>query len=213
MGNLAELERRMIAAMLGVSVFDVEMTPTSFILRHGDLTTQLKKNANRDYEAYKREVYAASAARYRQQTPGTTYEVKTLFDHFDGFRKWLKSGEQTLPDDYTAYGSYQVRRDVHGTMKQEWMVMLPAYAFGLHIVISLDTLIDLLRLLKSQKVWQVKVRAVPIMPRIHPTKKSYQEETYHWSALEIQNGSDVYQLYSDTNPEFDAQQIERTGTC
>lgn len=203
--RLHQLEKKVIADMLGLSVWDVDVTTDGFTLKRYDLTSQLRCLANRDYEAYKREIYADRAAQYRQQTEAKPYMVAGLFQQFDEFRKWLKSGEQAVPADYADFGSFQLKRDYNGTTKKEWMVMLPARLFGLPVVISLDTLIDLLRLLKQQKIPFVAVRAVPITPRIHPTSKSYIEETYHWSALEIQNGRDVYQLFSDTKPEFEVK--------
>lgn len=155
--------------------------------------------------ANEREIYATRAAEYRQTAVYQMTSANDLLNHFDGFRKWLKSGEKEVPAAYADYGSYQVRRDYHGTNKQEWMVMLPASAFGMYLIISLDTVIDLLRVLKSQKCNTMQVRAVPITPKLTHSDKSWKEDVFFWSALELVNCGDTYTLYSETRLTFEAQ--------
>jgi hypothetical protein len=192
-----------IAGMLNMHTGDIELTPGGgFWMRHYEFTPQLKALCNQDYAAFKREDYARRADLYREQAGYQERNALDLFNHFDGFRKWVNGGNTETPAAYADYGSYQEKRDCHGTKRQERYIMLQAPAFGLHLVISLDYLIDLLRILKQHKAGVIQVRAIPITPKLAGRQRDGRD-AYHYSALEIRQGSDRYYLYSETQPEFD----------
>lgn len=188
------LQKRIIAGMINRASGDFTLTADNRFVYYrglGDFSAALRDLHNDDFEAFKRADYAARAEQYQQQAGYKSHEVVALLNTVTSFKKWVADRTENVGADFADYGTFTKRNMVKGKAKWENMVMFPAAAFGQAVTISLDTLIDLLKVLKSQKCKTVELRAVPIKP-----------QGKNWSALQIRACDSAFTLFSDTVLDF-----------